>query len=71
MWVAEPVASGSRAWWPQAGAGRVQAVIDLAEPTSLGLAVVAAVTTAVEAGLRTAQEQLQLPMAVVAAVQVQ
>ena len=35
------MASGSRAWWPQAGAGRVQAVIDSAEPTSLGLAVVA------------------------------
>ena len=35
------MASGSRAWWPQAGAGRVQAVIDSAEPASLGLAVVA------------------------------
>ena len=32
---------GSQPWWPQAGGGRVQAVIDAAGPSSLGLAVVA------------------------------
>ena len=55
---------------PQVLSMRVVEVAVRPQPVRKQAAVVAAVTTAVEAGLRTAQEQVQLRMAVVAAVRV-